>query len=60
MGLNDGDKGDYFKQYKFYECKLVSVPSIAYNYEGEGTITRDAIFTYNWMEFNTKYNEHTF
>lgn len=60
MGLNDGDKGDYFKQYKFYECKLVSVPSITYNYEGEGTITRDAIFTYNWMEFNTKYNEHTF
>lgn len=60
MGLNDGDKGDYFKQYKFYECKLVSIPSISYNYESDDTIQRDAIFTYNWMDFNTKYNDRTF
>ena len=60
MGLNDGDQADYFKQYKFYECKLVSIPSISYNYESDETIQREAIFTYNWMDFNTKYNERTF
>lgn len=60
MGLNDGDKGDYFKQYKFYECKLVSIPGISYNYESDDTIQREAIFTYNWMDFNTKYDTKEF
>lgn len=60
MGLNDGDKGDYFKQYKFYECKLVAIPNMSFNYESDDTVQREAIFTYNWMDFNVKYNDRTF
>lgn len=60
MGLNDGDQSDYFKQYKFYECKLVAIPNMSFNYESEDTVQREAIFTYNWMDFNVKYNDRTF
>lgn len=47
----------FYKQYKFYNCKFVGVENIDYSYESSDTITRSAVFVYDWMEFNIAYDD---
>lgn len=54
--INSISDPEAYKQYKFYNCKLVGLESIEYNYESTDTITRNAVFVYDWMEYNPIYN----
>ena len=54
--LNDNQSTYNYKQYKFYNCKLIGIESIEYNYESTDTITRNATFVYDWLEYNQVYD----
>lgn len=54
--LNDNVSESKYKQYKFYNCKLLGIEGIDYDYESTDTIVRNATFSYDWMEYNIMYD----
>lgn len=53
--LDDDMSGNEYRQYKFYNCKLLGLEGFNFSYENSDTITRNATFAYDWMNFNTVY-----
>lgn len=54
--LNDNKESVNYRHYKFYNCKLIGIESIEYSYDSTDTITRNATFMYDWMEYNVVYD----
>ena len=54
--LNNNEPESCYKQYKFYNCQYIGTEGIEFSYESTDTITRNATFIYDWMEYNVMYD----